>query len=114
LFLIAYILLLIILGCFLTPSEIIIIIAPLFYPLALKMGLHPLHFGIITISCVALGQATPPVGFTLFVGAAISGAPIERVTRALIPFYIASVSVILVMAFVPEISLFIPRVLGLI
>jgi C4-dicarboxylate transporter DctM subunit len=114
LFLICYIILLFILGTFLAPTEAVIIVVPILYPVAIAAGIHSLHFGIITVTALAIGQVTPPVGFCLYVGAAVSGCKIETIVKHLIPFYFTSIAVVLLIAFFPDIALYLPRLLGFI
>ena len=112
-FTLLYIVLLLILGTFLTPTEGIIIVTPILYPVALIMGFDSLHFGLITLTTLALGNVTPPVGLCIFVGSSISGLSVGQITRAMVPFYLASLIAILLIAFIPQISLFLPKLLGL-
>jgi len=100
------------LGTFLTPSEIILVTVPVLLPIAQASGIHPVHFGMICVIASAIGHITPPVGLCLFVGMAISGLPMEKLIRPLLPFLGAIVAVLLLVSFVPEIILFVPRALG--
>jgi TRAP-type C4-dicarboxylate transport system permease large subunit len=112
LFLLLIIALYIVLGTFLTPSEIILVTVPVLLPVASAVGVHPIHFGMVCVVASAIGHITPPVGLCLFVGMAISGLPMEKLARPLLPFLAAIVAVLLVLAFVPEIVLYLPRALG--
>jgi tripartite ATP-independent transporter DctM subunit len=112
LFLAVVIVLYICLGTFLTPSEIILVTVPVLLPGAQALGIHPIHFGMVCVMASAIGHVTPPVGLCLFVGMAISGLPMERLVRPLAPFVAAIVVVLLLVAFVPETVLWVPRVLG--
>ena len=111
-FLPAYIVLLVVLGTFLAPTEALIIVAPILYPVALQLGIDPLHFGMVTITSLALGHVTPPVGLCLFVGSAVSGLSINSIVKALLPFYAASVVAVLLIAYLPAISTWLPKALG--
>jgi C4-dicarboxylate transporter DctM subunit len=102
------------LGTFLTPSEIILVTVPVLLPVAEVIGVHPIHFGIICVVASAIGHVTPPVGLCLFVGMAVSGLPMEKVVPPLLPFIAAIVAVLLFLAMVPEVTLWLPRVLGFI
>jgi C4-dicarboxylate transporter DctM subunit len=102
------------LGTFLTPSEIILVTVPVLLPVAQTVGVHPVHFGIVCVIASAVGHITPPVGLCLFVGMAISGLPMEKLARPLLPFLAAIVAALLLVAFVPEVALFLPRALGFI
>jgi C4-dicarboxylate transporter DctM subunit len=112
LFMILIIVLYIFLGTFLTPSEIILVTVPVLLPGAQALGIHPIHFGMVCVIASAVGHITPPVGLCLFVGMAISGLPMEKLVKPLLPFLGAIIAVLLVVAFVPETVLFIPRLLG--
>jgi TRAP-type C4-dicarboxylate transport system permease large subunit len=81
-------------------------------PVASAVGVHPIHFGMVCVVASAIGHITPPVGLCLFVGMAISGLPMEKLVRPLLPFLSAIVAVLLFLAFVPEIVLYLPRALG--
>jgi C4-dicarboxylate transporter DctM subunit len=100
------------LGTFLTPSKIILVTVPVLLPGAEILGIHPIHFGMVCVIASAVGHVTPPVGLCLFLGMAISGLPMEKLVRPLVPFLIAIATVLLIVAFVPETVLFVPRVLG--
>jgi C4-dicarboxylate transporter DctM subunit len=112
LFMIFVMVLYIFLGTFLTPSEIILVTVPVLLPGAQALGIHPIHFGMVCVIASAIGHVTPPVGLCLFLGMAISGLPMEKLVRPLVPFLVAIVAVLLVVAFVPETVLLIPRLLG--
>ncbi|MBA70506.1 MAG: C4-dicarboxylate ABC transporter permease [Rhizobiales bacterium] len=111
-FLPGYMILLLILGTFLAPTEALIIVTPILFPVALTLGMDPLHFGMVTITCLALGHISPPVGLCLFVGSAVSGLPVKDIVKALMPFYITSAVAVLLIAYIPVISTAIPRAFG--
>jgi C4-dicarboxylate transporter DctM subunit len=111
-FLVFVILLYVALGTFLTPSEIILVTVPVLLPTAEALGVHPIHFGMVCVIASAIGHVTPPVGLCLFLGMSISGLPMERLVRPLLPFLAAIVLVLLLVAFVPETVLLVPRLLG--
>ena len=112
LFLLLIIALYLVLGTFLTPSEIILVTVPVLLPVAQSVGVHPIHFGMVCVIASAVGHITPPVGLCLFVGMAISGLPMDKLVKPLLPFLAAIVATLIVVAFVPEITLFLPRYLG--
>ncbi len=114
LFMILVIVLYVVLGTFLTPSEIILITVPVLLPGAVAVGIHPIHFGMVCVIASALGHVTPPVGLCLFVGMSISGLPMEKLVPSLLPFIAAIIVVLFVVAFIPEISLYLPRAFGFI
>ncbi|HSE93303.1 MAG TPA: TRAP transporter large permease [Methylomirabilota bacterium] len=114
LFLSFVIVLYVFLGTFLTPSEIILVTVPVLLPGAQALGIHPIHFGMVCVIASAIGHVTPPVGLCLFLGMAISGLPMEKLVKPLVPFLAAIVIVLFLVAFVPETVLLLPRWLGLV
>jgi len=92
--------------------SIIIILAPLFLPVLVQLGVDPIHFGILLIVGAEIGMMTPPLGVNLFVASGISGLSIERVAKAILPFVLVLVFGLLVMVFIPWISLIIPNLFG--
>jgi C4-dicarboxylate transporter DctM subunit len=113
-FIVLIIALYLMLGTFLTPSEIILVTVPVLLPVAQEAGVHPIHFGIVCVIASAVGHITPPIGLCLFVGMAISGLPMEKLLKPLLPFLAAIVATLLLVAFIPEIALAVPRALGFI
>ncbi len=104
-------LLILLLGTFLDVVPCILLIAPIFLPVMRQLGMHELQFGIILIVGLAIGLDTPPVGMCLNVGAKISGLSIIEIFRAALPFLICNVMVLLLVTFVPQISLFLPSLI---
>ena len=102
------------LGLWLSPGTNIILFAPVLAPLAYKLGIHPFQFGIMVIINCNIGILTPPVGFVLFAVASITNTGIGRLTRDLLPFLAINLVVILMVAFIPELTLWIPRMAGFI
>nr|WP_106780494.1 TRAP transporter large permease [Lysinibacillus timonensis] len=99
------IVLLLIVGCFMDTIAAIIILTPILLPIATQVGYDPIHFGIIMIVALAIGFITPPVGVNLFVGSSISGVSLESLSKAIIPFIIAMAIVLLIITFIPVLSL---------
>ena len=91
----------------------ILILMPILVPVATAMGIDPVHFGIIVAANVGLGMVSPPVGICLFVACGIADTRIERVVRPLLPFLLILVISLMVITFVPQLSLFLPRLFGL-
>ncbi|WP_096199030.1 TRAP transporter large permease [Bacillus sp. FJAT-45350] len=98
--------LLLIVGCFMDTLAAIIILTPILLPIAISIGYDPIHFGIIMIVNLAIGFITPPLGVNLFVGSGISGLSIEAISKAIIPFFIAMVITLLIIIFIPQLSLY--------
>lgn len=101
--------LLLLLGTIMDMAPLILITTPILYPVVVGvLGLSPVHFGIIMMLNLAIGLCTPPVGSALFVGCAVGRISIEKATKAMLPFYAAMVTVLLLITFIPEIVMFIP------
>ena len=100
---------LLICGMFLDGCSIITILGPLFYPIALQAGIDPIHLGIVIVVNTAIGMFTPPFGLNLFVASTITKQPILKVSKGVLPFIIISVIALLIITYIPDISLFIPR-----
>ena len=111
-FLLLVIVLLLIAGMFLEPSGAIIILAPVLLPAAKAMQIDLVHFGTVLVFGLVIGLLTPPVGLCLFVVCSISGLRLEEVTRACVPFLIQLALLLLVVAFVPALSTWLPRLAG--
>jgi tripartite ATP-independent transporter DctM subunit len=106
-------LLLLVLGCLMDMAPLILILTPILLPLMKSIGVDPVHFGMIMMVNLGIGLITPPVGSVLFVGAAVSKLPIGVITRAMWPFFIALFIVLMMVTFLPGLSLWLPRALGL-
>lgn len=104
---------LLIVGVFMDMSPAMLIFTPIFFPIVTELGVDPVHFGVILIYNLALGLVTPPVGTVLFVSCSISGAPIGKVIGPLLPIFALQTAGLLLITFVPAISLAIPRFFGL-
>jgi tripartite ATP-independent transporter DctM subunit len=99
---------LLILGTFMDLAPMIIICTPIFLPVARAYGVEPLHFGVILVLAAGIGLMTPPVGSVLFVGAAIGRIPITEALKSIWPFFLAALTVLLLVTFIPELSLTLP------
>lgn len=101
-------LILLFLGCIMDMAPIILIAVPILLPIANSIGIDPIQFGIIVVLNCGIGLLTPPVGAVLFIGSAVGKVSIERLAKAMIPFYIAMIGTLLLVTFIPEISLWLP------
>lgn len=99
-------------GMFMDINAALIILAPVLAPLTLAIGMDPVHAGIMIILALNISLMTPPVGACLFVLSSVTGERIERISMALIPFLIAEVAILILIAFWSDLTLFIPRLLG--
>jgi len=106
--------LLLFVGTFMDMTPAVLIFTPIFLPVATQLGVHPVHFGMIMIANLCIGLCTPPVGTCLFVGCGVGQTTLVKVFRPLIPFYIAMVAALMLVTYIPQISLFIPKIFKLI
>jgi TRAP-type C4-dicarboxylate transport system permease large subunit len=105
------VLVLLALGTFMDLAPLIIICTPIFLPLARAVGIDPVHFGVVLILAGGIGLITPPVGSVLFVGSAIGKISVGQALRSIWPFYGAACLVLALVTFIPEISMWLPRLL---
>ena len=98
-------------GCFIDAISIFYIFVPILVPVVKHLGVSPLHFGVIMVVNLAIGQATPPVGVNLFVACGISKVPLERVSRAVVPFVLVEIAALLIITFCPALSEALPKLL---
>jgi tripartite ATP-independent transporter DctM subunit len=100
-------------GIFIDITPAVLILTPIFLPVATALGVHPVHFGIVIVLNLCIGLCTPPVGTVLFVGVGVARTSIAGVIRPLLPLYAAMVAALLVVTYVPAVTLWLPRMLGL-
>lgn len=103
---------LLILGCFMNTSSIILIMVPILLPIVQSFGMHPIQLGVMMVMNLGIGLLTPPVGSVLFVGSSMSGLPLEKLVKVVMPQLIAMVAALLLVTFVPAITLWLPTLLG--
>ena len=103
---------LLLLGCVLEGTAILLIIVPVLIPTAQALGIDMVHFGVVVVVNIMLGLITPPYGLLLFIMNKISGAPLRHIVRDTMPFLCAMVAALALITFVPEIALWLPRLLG--
>jgi len=112
-FLIAVNILLLMAGNFMEPSSIMLIFAPILFPMAMALGIHPVHFGIIMVVNMEIGMITPPVGLNLYVASGITKMGLSALTVAVLPWLYTMLAFLMLITYVPEISLWLPRVMGM-
>ena len=100
-------------GMFLDNLPAILILVPIFLPLAASLGIHPIHFGVVVIINLMIGLITPPYGAALFLGTIISGVPMEKIIRELLPFIMISIVTLFIVTYIPIIVMWLPIVFGL-
>ncbi len=103
---------LLLVGTFMDMTPAVLIFTPIFLPVVIQLGVDPVHFGIIMVLNLCIGLCTPPVGSVLFIGCGIAGTSIAKVVKPLLPLFIAMLVSLLLITFIPQISLFLPRLFG--
>jgi C4-dicarboxylate transporter DctM subunit len=101
-----------IIGTFMDQNPAILILAPVFAPIAASLGIEPVHFGIIVIMNLIIGLITPPLGQVLFVVGPIAKVPFEEVAKEVFPFMLVEIGVLLLISYVPFFTLILPRLFG--
>ncbi|MBD1382543.1 TRAP transporter large permease [Metabacillus arenae] len=105
--------LLIVVGTFMDITPAVLIFTPIFLPIVTGFGMDPVHFGIMLVMNLCIGNITPPVGSALFAGASVGKVSIEQVVKPLLPYYAVIFIVLMLVTFIPQLSLFIPQLLDL-
>jgi tripartite ATP-independent transporter DctM subunit len=106
-------LLLLVLGTLMDMAPLILILTPILLPVVKTLGIDPVHFGMIMMVNLGMGLITPPVGSVLYVGAAVAKLKIGVVTKAMVPFFVALFIVLMMVTYIPALSLWLPRTMGL-
>lgn len=99
-------------GTFMDITPAVLIFTPIFLPIVTSFGMDPIHFGIMMVMNLSIGNITPPVGSALFVGASIANLDLEDVIKPMLPFYAAIIIVLLLVTYIPEISMILPKLAG--
>lgn len=105
--------LLLIIGIFMDMTPAVLIFTPIFLPIVKELGMDPVHFGIMMIFNLCIGLCTPPVGSALFVGCSVSGVKLQNLIKPMLPFFAILLVTLLLVTYIPELSLFLPRFFGL-
>jgi tripartite ATP-independent transporter DctM subunit len=100
-------------GCWLSDTAQLILFAPIFTPILTQMGIHPVHFGVVMVVNVMIGLITPPYGCALFLASVISNSKLNDIVIETLPFTLASIAILFIVTFSPNLVLFLPRILGL-
>tara|TARA_R110002110_G_scaffold38511_4_gene125650 strand:- start:184 stop:1104 length:921 start_codon:yes stop_codon:yes gene_type:complete len=106
-------LVLLVIGTFMDMTPAVLIFTPIFLPVVVALGMDPVHFGIVLVLNLCIGLCTPPVGTVLFVGSGIANVSVSQVVKPLLPFLLIMVIVLLLITYIPEISMFLPRLFDL-
>ncbi len=110
-FLIVVNILLLVAGNFMEPSSIILILVPILFPIAVHLGIDPVHLGIVMVVNMEIGMVTPPVGLNLFVASGITNMPLLSVVRASLPWLMVLLAFLIIVTYVPQLSLFLPNLM---
>lgn len=105
-------LILLFIGTFMDMTPAVLIFTPIFLPIAIQLGIDPIHFGIVMVMNLSIGLCTPPVGSVLFVGCSVAELPITKVIKPLLPLFAAMIVALMLVTYIPELSLYIPRLFG--
>lgn len=106
-------LILLLVGIFMDMTPAVLIFTPIFLPVVTELGMDPTHFGIIMVLNLCIGLCTPPVGAILFVGVGVSGTSIQQVVRPLLPLFLAMILALILVTYIPALSLWLPSLFGL-
>jgi TRAP-type C4-dicarboxylate transport system permease large subunit len=101
--------LLLIAGCFMETTAILVISVPVLFPLATKMGVDPVHFGLVMIINLLIGTCTPPFGIALFITMQIAQVPFPAIVKAVLPFLVPMIATLLLVTYFPQMVLFLPN-----
>ncbi len=110
-FLLVVNIILLVAGNFMEPTGIILILAPIFFPIATKLGIDPIHLGIIMVVNMEIGMVTPPVGLNLFVTSGVTGMGMVEVVKAALPWLMVLLLFLVIVTYIPQISLFLPQLM---
>lgn len=103
---------LLIVGTFMDMTPAVLIFTPIFLPIVTEIGMDPVHFGIVMVLNLCIGLCTPPVGTLLFIGSGVAGIEVSKVIKPLLPFLAVMIFVLMLVTFIPEISMFLPNLFG--
>ena len=105
--------LLLMIGIFMDMTPAVLIFTPIFLPIVTELGMDPVHFGIMMIFNLCIGLCTPPVGSALFVGCSVSGVKLQNLIKPMLPFFAVLLVSLLLVTYIPSISLILPKLLGM-
>ncbi|MEM9647153.1 MAG: TRAP transporter large permease [Bacteroidota bacterium] len=106
-------LILLVIGTFMDITPAVLIFTPIFLPVVTELGMHPVHFGIVLVLNLCIGLCTPPVGTILFVGSGVANVSVSKVIKPLIPFLAIMILVLMIILYVPKITMILPELFGL-
>jgi TRAP transporter, DctM subunit len=107
-------LILLFVGTFMDPTPAVLIFTPIFLPICMEFGIHPVHFGIIIVFNLSIGTITPPVGVILFTACKVANVTIEQVIRPILPYFAAIIFVLMLVTYIPDLSMALPKFFALV
>jgi C4-dicarboxylate transporter DctM subunit len=99
-------------GMFIDPNSALLILVPPLFPVAIALGIDPIHFGIIVTLNIGIGMITPPFGLDIFVASSTLNKPVITIIRGILPFLLVNIFVLLIITYIPEISTFLPSLIA--
>lgn len=96
-------------GTFMETTASLIILTPILFPLAVKVGVDPIHFGLVMVLNLVIGLITPPLGVCLFIACSIAKITLEQIVKAILPFLIAAIAILFIVTYIPQLSLWVPQ-----
>ena len=105
-------LLLLVMGMFMDGAACVVVLAPILTPIAMTLGIDPVHFGLVMVLNMVIGTCTPPLGVCLFIACNIARIPFEQGAKAIMPFLAAEITVLMLITYLPDVALFLPKYLG--
>lgn len=105
---------LLVVGCFMDPTPAVLIFTPIFLPIVQTWGMHAVHFGLMIVMNLCVGTLTPPVGAILFAGCRTHNVKIEQIIKPMLPFFAVILVILMLITYIPQLSMFIPEALGLV
>ena len=103
---------LLIAGCFLDANSALYILCPILFPVAMSLGINPIHLGVVMVVNLAIGLVTPPVGANLFVGCGVAGIPLKDIISKIWPFVAACILILLLVTYIPAIAMLLPNLMS--
>ena len=111
-FLLAVIIAFFVAGMFIDPNSALLILVPPLFPVAIALGIDPIHFGIIVTLNIGIGMITPPFGLDIFVASSTLNKPVITIIRGILPFLLVNIFLLLIITYIPEISTFLPSLIA--
>jgi C4-dicarboxylate transporter DctM subunit len=99
-------------GMFIDPNSALLILVPPLFPVAIALGIDPIHFGIIVTLNIGIGMITPPFGLDIFVASSTLNKPVITIIRGILPFLLVNIFVLLIITYIPEVSTFLPSLIA--